>query len=264
MGDHSCHTRRVLRRRVHRAATWHAAHTSRRGPVSRSLTCHSVAIAASEPGRSTAAGRVGRHCRTGSRRARRVERRVGRGLQLRQGALRRRHTGARREALRAGPIRRRHPRGRCASAGRCATGRDGRRGTRRAAGRVEIAVEVEAGVVVGELRLPAGASRGVATEQVGGCLGAAPGRSGGRSTSRDDAGCGRREDRRHEQGGQRPGAEVVDAELQLEAVGGGPLRSGHDAGVLDEEVDDIHQLAPVRALSERTACTSVRAWNRSR
>jgi hypothetical protein len=53
----------------------------------------------------------------------------------------------------------------------------------------------------------------------------------------DHPGGGGAQHRGQQAGGERPVAEVVDAELGLEAVGGAPLRHRHHAGVVDQQVD---------------------------
>ena len=94
------------------------------------------------------------------------------------------------------------------------------------------------GAAVGDLRVVA--LRGVALEH--GAVATVMGDRGHRGDPRRRGG----QQVRHEQPGQREVAEVVRAELQLEPVGGhAVLGRGHDAGVVDEEVE-----GPVEAVCQ--------------
>jgi hypothetical protein len=54
-----------------------------------------------------------------------------------------------------------------------------------------------------------------------------------------DARVRRRAQASEQQAGEREVAEVVGAELQLEAVGGLAVRRGHDAGIVDQQVEAL-------------------------
>lgn len=76
----------------------------------------------------------------------------------------------------------------------------------------------------------------------------------------DDAGGRGLDEPGQQQAGEEEVAEVVDAELQLEAVLGLHARAGHDAGVVDEQVDAGLRLEDLaRALAHRLQVRQVEA-----
>ena len=100
----------------------------------------------------------------------------------------------------------------------------------------ELLLEAQAEVEVRELGLAVGLPRGVRAVQVRvGGVDRAPlvvrdARDRHHPCSR------RRQQRRHDEGGERPVAEVVHAELHLEAVRRGALRQRHQPGVVHQQV----------------------------
>ena len=101
----------------------------------------------------------------------------------------------------------------------------------------ELSVEPKSEVVVREFGLTVRAPGAVSTFEIWirGIDGAT--HEVRRAGHRDDSRPLRCSQRRQQQRGQRPVPQVVNTELLLEAVDGASLGDGHDASVVDEQVD---------------------------
>ena len=104
---------------------------------------------------------------------------------------------------------------------------------------LQLPVEAQPELEVGELRLPVSLPGAVGALEVG-VLGVhGPAHVVGGAGHSDDPRRIRLQQRGHQQRGQRPVAEVVGTELHLVTVGGLALRDPHHTGVVDQQVDAV-------------------------